>query len=65
MTNKRKDISEKDIKILFALSRNECAFQGCNQKLVEPDTIKKEKIVIGVIAHIVAAKRQGPRGNRL
>ena len=49
-------------KILFAKSGNLCAFPGCSRKLVEPETVVDDAAVIGHIAHIVAASRQGPRG---
>lgn len=61
----RNDISEKEIKILFAKSGNLCAFPKCGTKLVEPGTADDEPAVAGEIAHIVADSRQGPRGDFL
>ncbi len=61
----RKDIPEKEIKILFAKSGNLCAFPKCGTKLVEPETPDDDPAVSGEIAHIVADSRQGPRGDFL
>lgn len=58
----RLPVSAADLKILFALSGNVCAFPGCNRQLVEPATAHDDAAVIGHIAHIVGASRQGPRG---
>lgn len=55
-------VSAADQKILFALSGNLCAFPGCNRQLIEPATATDDAAVIGHIAHIVGASRQGPRG---
>ncbi|MCI0489933.1 MAG: hypothetical protein L0229_25350 [Blastocatellia bacterium] len=59
----RKDIPEKEIKILFAKSGNLCAFPGCGTRLIESETLEDAPAVVGEIAHIVADSRQGPRGN--
>lgn len=45
------------VKRLFALSRNRCAFPGCDHPLVEPLSQK----VVGRICHIKAASEKGPR----
>jgi len=55
-------VSASDQKILFALSGNVCAFPGCNRQLVEPATALDDAAVVGHIAHVVGASRQGPRG---
>ena len=52
----RKPPTPATIKKLFALSGNTCAFQACNNKLVENDT------VIGEVCHIEAANK-GARYN--
>ncbi len=44
------------IKRLFAVSGNQCAFQGCEVPLVE-----NSGTVTGEIAHIKAANKEGPR----
>ena len=57
-----RNFSPKEVKTLFALSGNLCAFPGCNQRLVEPGTPTDDAVVLAKIAHIVADSRQGPRG---
>ena len=54
----RKDIKISTVKKLFALSGNICAFPGCNEKLVDDN-----EVVMGVICHIEAAEKGGPRYN--
>jgi hypothetical protein len=49
--------SLKTLKRLFARSCNRCAFQGCNQRLVD----KLTDSVIGEICHIKARNKGGPR----
>src|SRR5690349_19471551 len=58
----RLTVSATDQKILFALSGNVCAFPECNRRLIEPATMNDDAAVVGHIAHIVGASRQGPRG---
>jgi hypothetical protein len=48
-------ISMSVIKRLYTQSGNECAFTGCNQKIVDSD------IVLGEICHIRAQSPGGPR----
>lgn len=43
-------------KLLFAKSRNQCAFDGCNRPLVHDDGV-----VVGRICHIKASSKRGPR----
>src|SRR2546427_146067 len=62
IATKRQPVPTSEIKILFACSGNRCAFPGCEQRLVEPDTSDDSARVVGEIAHIVADSRQGPRG---
>jgi hypothetical protein len=54
----RKYIKTSTLKKLFALSGNICAFPGCNEKNVEDNGE-----VMGVICHIEAAEKGGPRYN--
>jgi len=59
-----RDIPNRVLKTLFALSGNRCAFPGCNQRLVVEagdgsDTAK----VGGDIAHIVPHGDEGPRSD--
>jgi len=55
-------LSQKDRKMLWARSGNQCAFPNCAQLLVETDADESPGIVIGEEAHIVARERDGPRG---
>jgi hypothetical protein len=55
--------SEKTLKILFALSGNQCAHPECANSIIEPKTDYSEALVVGHIAHIYAASDNGPRGN--
>ena len=53
-------ITVKTRKILWARSGNQCAFPGCRQELVEKVQGIGSDIVVGVEAHIVPRKRNGP-----
>jgi hypothetical protein len=52
----------RDLKILFSLAANRCAFPGCENPLVAPETLADPKEVVGHIAHIVGSSMDGPRG---
>jgi hypothetical protein len=54
-------ISLKTHKMLWARSRNRCAFPGCGRLLVE-DVQGAGPSIVGVEAHIVARRPAGPRG---
>lgn len=54
--------SPTTLKILFALSRNQCAYPGCPNFIIEGATDKSAAAVIGQIAHIYALSEDGPRG---
>jgi len=58
----RSAIPEREVKRLYAVSGNRCAFTGCDQLLCEPGAAGEPGVVTGEMAHIVAASRQGPRG---
>lgn len=58
----RSAIPEREVKRLYAVSGNRCAFTSCDQLLCEPGTADEPGVVTGEMAHIVAASRQGPRG---
>ena len=51
--------SERDVKKLFALSLNQCAFPDCINPIF---TLKDE--MIGEICHIKARNKEGPRFDR-
>lgn len=54
-----RDYFDRDIKLLYALSGNECANPSCSNKLVSPDDNAKDD----QICHIEAASSNGPRYN--
>jgi hypothetical protein len=58
----RRDIKDKGIKILFALSGNQCAFPGCTERLVYQEDGDENAVVLALMAHIVGDSRRGPRG---
>jgi len=60
-TTTRTAIPERTIKILFAKSQNQCAFPGCNHRLV--DTVGEREIVLGEICHIEGVKKGAARYN--
>ncbi len=59
---KRKEPSSKEKHIVYMNSAGFCAFPTCSKKLVEKANSKDDAAVLGELAHIVADKRQGPRG---
>lgn len=54
--------SHKNLKILFALSGNQCAAPDCGEPIIAPQTQQSDAIVVGQIAHIYAISVDGPRG---
>jgi len=50
-------VSLKTKKKLFAVSRNQCAFENCN----DPIWDKNEDTIMGEISHIRSPKNKGPR----
>ena len=52
-------ISQRDIKILWALSGNCCSFPGCFNELITKET---EFSILAEMAHIIAQSPGGPRG---
>jgi hypothetical protein len=55
-------IDQKEMKILLLNSGGRCAFPGCPKFLVQEGSDGDEPSIIGEMAHIVAEKREGPRG---
>ena len=55
----RSAIPEREVKRLYAVSGNRCAFTGCDQLLCEPGVAGESGIVTGEMAHIVAASLKG------
>ena len=60
---KSRSYSSKTLKILFAQSRNLCAYPECTNNIIEPATEQSDDQVIGQVCHIYALSEQGPRGN--
>lgn len=56
------DLPDPERNLLYAESRNECAFPSCGAVLVKPGEGSRKAVNIGQAAHIVASSRQGPRG---
>ena len=62
MTNAVRKYSQKTIKLLFGRSGNQCAFPGCTNPIIVPETEQSDAAVVGHICHIYAAADDGPRG---
>jgi tetratricopeptide (TPR) repeat protein len=58
-----RNYSSRDIKLLFALSGNRCAFPRCDNPIVADATARDDAEVVGHIAHIVASSDAGPRSD--
>ncbi len=55
-------VPQSEQRIVFMRSGGICAFPHCGRALIESRTPLDEAVAIAHIAHIVAEKRQGPRG---
>lgn len=62
MTKAKRYYSSKTIKVLYALSGNQCAHPDCTEPLIAPRTKKSDALVANHICHIYAASADGPRG---
>lgn len=63
MTKPRKrNYTQKTVKVIFALSRNQCAYPGCKNRVVLPSTEESGELVLSQICHIYALSEEGPRG---
>ena len=58
----RRNYTPKTVKVLFALSGNQCAHPECTNPLVESATEESEVLVMARICHIYAISADGPRG---
>ena len=58
-----RNIPDREMKTLIALSGGVCAFPGCDKRLVVPGNGHDAAAFLGEMAHIVADSRQGPRGD--
>lgn len=52
----------KTLKVLFALSGNQCAHPECTNTVIEPATEQSDAHVSAQICHIYAISTEGPRG---
>lgn len=59
----RKEASDKTKRIIWAKAAGRCQYPGCNDLLWHDFLTGKEDGNYGFIAHIVAAKETGPRGD--
>lgn len=55
-------ISPHTLKLLWGKAGARCSFPGCHRMLVADATDLDSEVILGEIAHIVAQKRNGPRG---
>ena len=62
VTKLRRNYTQRTIKVLFALSGNQCAYPGCANTLIEPPTEQSDALVTAHICHIYAISTDGPRG---
>lgn len=62
MTTLRRNYSQRTLKVLFALSGNQCAHPSCTNTLIEPATENSDALVTAHICHIYAISADGPRG---
>ena len=58
----KRSYTEKTLKVLFALSGNQCARPDCTNPIIEPATEQSDALVAGQICHICAISSDGPRG---
>ena len=57
----KRNYSQQTLKILFALSGNQCAHPDCENAVIEQGTKKSDSVVTGNICHIHAISSGGPR----
>ena len=62
VTKLGRNYSTTTLKILFALSGNECAHPECTNRLIADATEESDHVVIANICHIYAISPDGPRG---
>lgn len=54
--------SQKTLKVLFALSGNQCAHPECKNPVIVPPSKESDALVLNQICHIYALNEDGPRG---
>jgi hypothetical protein len=62
VTKLKRKYSQKTLKVLFALSGNQCAHPECENPIIEPATEQSDDHVSAQISHIYALNENGPRG---
>lgn len=62
MAKLKRSYSPKTLKVLFALSGNQCAHPECINTLIEPATQESDALVTAHVCHIYAISEVGPRG---
>lgn len=62
VTKPKRCYSQKTLKVLFALSGNQCAHPACTNALIEPATEESDALVTAHICHVYAIGEGGPRG---
>ncbi len=58
----KRNYSPRTLKVLFALSGNQCAHPDCTNTLIEPATEQSDALVSAHICHVYAISTEGPRG---
>jgi len=61
MPKTNRNYSSRTLKILFALSGNQCAHPDCSNPIIEPATAYSDAHVSAQICHIAPAGKKGPR----
>lgn len=54
--------TQRTLKILFALSGNQCAEPNCRNPIIKSATAASPQLVLAEICHILALSEDGPRG---
>lgn len=62
VTKLKRNYSQKTLKVLFALSGNQCAHPECKNPVIVPATEESDALVLNQICHIYALNEDGPRG---
>lgn len=58
----KRNYSHRTLKVLFALSGNQCAHPECKNPVIVPATEESDALVLSQICHIYALSEDGPRG---
>ena len=60
---RRRNYSQKTLKVLFARSGDQCAIRDCQSPIIQPEGENYDETVLGQICHIYARNPTGPRGD--